>query len=127
MSNVLLIEPNTLLATTYRLFLEHAGFSVVHVTGAQAAIEAADKLTPDVVVLELQLAGHSGLEFLHEFRTYREWQGVPVVVHTVLNQQQWAFAKGPLERELGVTAFLYKPQTSLEELLRHVRAPLVAV
>ena len=124
MSNVLLIEPNTLLAATYSHMLEHAGFSVTRVSGAQEAINAADKQAPDVVVMELQLAGHSGLEFLHEFRSYHEWRAVPVVVHTVLNPAQWAFAREPLQRDLGVASFLYKPQTSLEELLRSVRAPL---
>lgn len=124
MTNVLLIEPNTLLATTYRQLLEHAGFAVTVVLGAQAAINAADKCAPHIVVMELQLAGHSGLEFLHEFRSYSDWQRVPVIVHTVLNPTQWTFAREPLQRELGVTAFLYKPQTSLEELLRRVRAAL---
>lgn len=68
--HVLLIEPNTLLAATYRQALQHAGHEVRHVTGAQAAVMAADGRTPDVVVLELQLPQHSGLEFLHEFRSY---------------------------------------------------------
>src|SRR5690606_21603784 len=84
MSHVLLIEPNTLLADTYTQALTHAGHEVTHVTGAQAGIDAADKRQPDLVIVELQLPRHSGVEFLHEFRSYAEWLNVPVVVNTSL-------------------------------------------
>jgi DNA-binding response OmpR family regulator len=119
--HVLLLEPNTLLAQTYRSALTHAGFSVAHALGAQGAVDAADKQLPDVVIVELQLPAHSGVEFLHEFRSYPEWQHVPVIVHSVLPPMQLAGAEESLRRDLGVRAILYKPRTSLEQLLRVVR------
>jgi CheY-like chemotaxis protein len=119
--HVLLLEPNTLLAKTYTAALQHAGHSVAHATGAQAAVNAADKRQPDVVVLELQLPAHSGLEFLHEFRSYPEWQAVPVVVHSMVSPAQTAAVEEGLRRDLGVHAVLYKPRTSLQQLLRAVR------
>ncbi len=121
MSHVLLIEPNTLLAKTYTQALHHAGHSVAHVTGAQSAIDAADKQTPELVIVELQLPQHSGVEFLHEFRSYAEWLGVPVVVNTSLSPARMMLAKGTLKRDLGVVAILYKPRTTLQDMVRLVR------
>jgi DNA-binding response OmpR family regulator len=121
MSHILLIEPNTLLAETYTQALHHAGHSVAHVTGAQAGIDAADKKAPDVVILELQLPRHNGIEFLHEFRSYAEWSHVPVIVNTLVQPGSLMLSKVPLKRDLGVVEFLYKPRTTLQDVIRVVR------
>jgi len=119
--HVLLLEPNTLLAQTYTQALQQDGFSVAHAASAQTAVFAADKHQPDVVILELQLPEHSGLEFLHEFRSYPEWKDVPVIVHSMLPPTQTIQVEESLRRDLGVKALLYKPRTSLTQLLQTVR------
>lgn len=120
MAYVLLIEPNTLLAGTYMQAMQGAGHEVTHSVGAQAAILAADQRTPDVVVLELQLPVHNGVEFLQEFRSYPEWQDVPVIVHTVIPPQRLVNSRAALKRDLGVETVVYKPRISLRNLLRLV-------
>lgn len=119
--HILLLEPNTLLAKTYTAALQHAGYSVAHATGAQMAVDAADRQHPNLVILELQLPSHSGLEFLHEFRSYAEWQEVPVIVHSMLPPAHTAGVAENLAGDLGVRIILYKPRTSLQQLLRAVR------
>lgn len=125
MPNILLIDPNVALARTYMQALQHAGHQVVHVVGAQEAIDAADKQVPNLVVLELQIAIHDGIEFLHEFRSYPEWQAIPVIVLTGITPAAIASSKNTLAGELGVVACLYKPQTSLQQLLSSVNEQLV--
>lgn len=125
MSHILLVEPNTLLAKTYTQALQHAGHTVAHAAGAQAAIHAADKQTPDIVILELQLPQHSGVEFLHEFRSYTDWAATPVIVNTILSPAGIARAKEPLSRDLGVTEILYKPRTTLQDIVRLAREHVV--
>jgi two-component system phosphate regulon response regulator PhoB len=73
MANILLIEPDRLLAEIYQRALSSEGHNVVVCAGAQSAILSADQSTPDLVILELQLVEHSGIEFLYEFRSYSEW------------------------------------------------------
>ncbi len=121
MAHILLIEPNTVLAKTYTQALEHAGHSVVRVVGAQGAVDAADSQTPDVVIAELQLPGHSGIEFLHEFRSYAEWLHIPVILTTNLTAERLAPALEGMRRDLGVREVFYKPHTSLYELVRTTR------
>lgn len=124
MANILLIEPNTILARTYSRALEHVGYVVVRAADAQGAIFAADEHQPDVVVLELQLGAHDGIEFLHEFRSYAEWQDIPVVLHSSVLPTQLAGAQFALE-ELGVRTALYKPRTSLQKLISTVNHQIV--
>ena len=120
MSQILLIEPNRVLARTYHRALESAGHQVRICSTAQSAIIAADEINPEVVVLELQLVAHSGAEFMYEFRSYPDWQSVPVIVHTQVPPQQFSDSFAATQRQLGIVEYLYKPATDLNTLLAAV-------
>lgn len=124
MSHVILIEPDRVLADTYRAGLESNGHSVVMCAGAQAAVFAADEKKPDVIIMELQLIGHSGIEFLYEFRSYPEWQDIPVLIHTQVPSGEFSGSWKMLSSQLGVSGYLYKPTTTFKELQRSVNAAL---
>lgn len=121
MANVLFIEPNPLLLQAYTESLMLAGHAVQAVPGAQEAVHAADDTTPDIVVMELQLPSHNGIEFLHEFRSYPEWQQVPVVVNTALHLSRLQQMRPALQDELGVVEILYKPTASLADICHAVQ------
>jgi CheY-like chemotaxis protein len=125
MARILLIEPDRPLAEIYSQALTEAGNQVTVAPGAQQAISAADQQTPDLVLLELQLAEHSGIEFLYEFRSYGDWRPVPVLILSQVTPQEF-LGNWPLLRDrLGVRAFLYKPATTLAELKRAIDESLV--
>jgi DNA-binding response OmpR family regulator len=124
MAHVLLIEPDRLLAESYLQALQAAGHEVVACAGAQTAIQAADQTRPDVVILELQLVEHSGVEFLYEFRSYPDWQTIPVVVQSYIPSVEFADNQQSLRGQLGVTAYLYKPRTTLRQLVAAVNRQL---
>ena len=124
MAAILLIEPDRLLAETYYQSLITAGYDVSVCPSAQSAVLAADKITPELVILELQLVEHSGIEFLYEFRSYPEWQDIPVIIHTQVPAAEFHGNSQLLSRELGVTTYLYKPHTTLRQLLKSVRQQL---
>lgn len=125
---VVLLEPDRVLADTYKQALQTAGHSVTMCATAQAAIIAADHQKPDVVVMELQLTGHSGLEFLYEFRSYEDWMDVPVTALTNVPAGEFSDSWALLRDQLGVEQYLYKPMTNLRRLLRAVAryAPVVS-
>jgi DNA-binding response OmpR family regulator len=120
MAAILLIEPDKVLAEIYSHRLTANGHKVSFATGAQSAVHEADQMNPDLIVLELQLVEHSGIEFLYELRSYPDWQGIPVIVHSQVPQSEFIDNFELLKTELGVTAYLYKPQTSLKELAQTV-------
>lgn len=117
---VLLIEPDVRAAAVYVAALEHANYDVTTVTTAQDAVTAADARQPDVVVLELQLVAHGGVEFLYEFRSYDDWRDVPVVILSHVPPTAFEASKDLLYKRLGVVEYLYKPRTSLRSLLAAV-------
>ena len=121
LSRVLLIEPNRSVAGLIKTFLED-NFKDVEVqtaSGAQEAITAADELKPNAVILELALPGQNGFAFLHEFRSYPDWQSVPVIVHSHLAKEEASMSKS--WESLGAEYFFYKPNTTLKSLSSAVR------
>jgi CheY-like chemotaxis protein len=118
--HILLIEPDRLEAAILVAALEREGHTVAHAVSAQGAIYAADQKQPDVAVLELQLPRHNGVEFLYEFRSYPEWLGVPIVLHTFVPLRELA-QLDTLRAELGVVRTLYKPATNLSQLCAAVQ------
>lgn len=117
MAQILLIEPDRLLAETYRQALLAAGHRVVCCASAQAGIISADQHRPDLVILELQLIEHSGIEFLYELRSYADWQNIPIIVHSHVPLSEFTAHRRLLYDRLGIAAYLYKPDTSLRDLL----------
>ncbi|HET9098194.1 MAG TPA: hypothetical protein VFN51_01100 [Candidatus Saccharimonadales bacterium] len=127
MGKVLLIEPDFILARTYKVALETVGHTVIMVSGAQSGISAADDCMPDAVVMEIQLIEHSGIEFLYEFRSYPEWQAIPVIIHSQIPPSEFAGSWEILKRDLGVNAYLYKTGTTLGSLIKTVEGALTPV
>ncbi len=119
---VLLIDSDPVLASTVAAFMTQQGMDVAIATSAQDAILACDAKQPDVVVSDMALTGHSGIEFLHELRSYHDWQDIPVVMwgmqHVSVPQQHAL-------KQLGVARILYKPKTTLLQLCSylHTLAP----
>lgn len=120
MAHVLLVEPDKPLADIYTEALIAAGHTVDIRATAQSAVFAADDHMPDVVLLELQLTAHSGIEFLYEFRTYHEWEHIPIIVTSHVPAHELQSSHKLLKEQLGVTAYYYKPQLRLSDLLRLV-------
>jgi len=124
MATILLIEPDIPLAKTYARAFVQAGHIVHHATMAQQAIDLADTAMPDVVVLELQLPAHGGIEFLYEFHSYAEWQHVPIIINTITPPQELAAVAPTFREALSVRALHYKPQASLRLVMRSVNDAL---
>jgi twitching motility two-component system response regulator PilH len=116
--HIILIEPDRLLARTYKQALEGAGHTVIVSETAQGGIHAADQQTPELVIVEMQLVSHSGIEFLYEFRSYGDWQHIPAIVLSQVPPAEFIDSWDLLQHELGVQKYLYKPITKLEKLLR---------
>lgn len=121
MANVLMLEPDAVLADTYRQLFELAGYQVRRAVSAQDAVFQVDELRPDVILVEIQLVAHSGIEFLYELRSYSDWQHIPVLIHSCIPPIEFEDSMELLKNMLHVHQYLYKPQTTLQALLRAVR------
>jgi CheY-like chemotaxis protein len=120
MSHVLFLEPDKVLAKTYCQAVSSYGHTSESCPTAQQALNCADKTRPDVVIIELQLVAHSGIEFLYEFRSYADWQDIPVVILSNVPPAEFSESWILLRERLKVYAYHYKPQTDIRALIRVV-------
>ncbi len=125
MAKVLLVEPDRYLANNIQMALRHFGHTVKACHTAQSAIHQTDVNRPDVIILELQLPVHNGIEFLYELRSYYDWQQLPVIVYSQVPPTLKAISS-MLWRQLHIAAYHYKPFTKLAELAASVDNVLVS-
>lgn len=123
MAQVLLIEPDKILARSYVSGLEADGHIVHWCQKSETAIHAMDEHTIDLIIVELQLAEHNGVEFLHELRSYPEWDHIPVLLHSMLPKKQSGI--DTFWHHFGIVGHLYKPQTTLAYLNQTVNRALL--
>ncbi len=117
--NVLIVEPNPQMAEIYAAAFTGLGFEVRCACSAQVAISLMDQCRPEVVLLELALPTHNGVEFLFEMRSYAEWQEVPVVLLSSipeLDPTKWF--ENPT---LNIARYFYKPSTNLRTMISSVQ------
>lgn len=124
MANVLMLEPDEQLAGIYQAAFEHVGYVVRRSVSAQEAVFQVDEHLPDVILVELQLVAHSGIEFLYELRSYAEWQHIPVLIHSCIPPTEFEDSMSLLKGMLNVKEYLYKPHTTLLALLREVHSAM---
>lgn len=113
--HVLIVEPDSVQASLIASAVGSEQLQTHIVAEAQTAISAADKNKPSLVIVEIALPSHNGIEFLHEFRSYPEWMDIPVVVFSQQHVDNHA-----IFHSLGNVTYLYKPRTSLANLKRHI-------
>lgn len=123
MTDVLIVEPSKDLA----LVISHA-FARKEITSkvaytAQEAIGLADSQSPKLVVIELLIPKHNGLEFIHEFRSYSDWIDVPIIIYSQISSDEAGISPQIME-DMGILEHFYKPTVSLEKLVNRVEQHL---
>ncbi|MGH2443323.1 MAG: response regulator transcription factor [Chloroflexota bacterium] len=113
---VLIIEDDSAMANLIRTYLEHEGYAVETADTGDQGIEAIQRISPQVVLLDLMLPGASGWEVLNMVRSRSD---VPIILVSGL--------RGEEDRlrgfELGADDYVMKP-FSPRELVARVRAVL---
>lgn len=100
----------------YGLYLSHQGFAVELASDGAAAVDAAIKLRPDVIVMDLSMPQLDGIAATIRLKAHPRTQSIPVILLTGYPYK--AIAGGALEG--GVDVFLTKPCLP-EDLEAHVR------
>lgn len=121
--SVLVVEPSKDLADILKQALKISGIksSVAH--SAQSGITTADKVKPKLVLLELLMNDHNGLEFIHEFKSYQDWFDIPIIIYSEIALEQLAIEPGMMN-DMNIIKYFYKPKTSLSELTDFVSETL---
>ncbi len=110
-ARVLLVDDDTTVADVVSRYLSNAGFEVDTAADGWAALAAAERNPPDLVVLDLMLPGLPGLEVCRRLRGHGH---VPVVMLTALGAESDRITG----LETGADDYVTKPFSPRELVLR---------
>ena len=113
---ILLVEDDVKLAELVSTFLVKNGFNVHHEVNGLDGIDAAERLSPQLIILDIMLPGLDGLSVCRKLRD--SYPG-PIVMLTALNDDIDEVAG----LEMGADGYLGKP-IKPRVLLAHIRAHL---
>jgi two-component system cell cycle response regulator DivK len=84
---VLVVEDNAKNLKLVKDVLEYAGYEVVVAETGERALELVTEVTPDLVLMDLQLPGMDGTETMRRLRQLPKTKPVPVVAVTAFAMQ----------------------------------------
>ena len=116
---ILIVEDNTVHTNLIKDMLEAKGFNTVHAATGEVAHARARDCRPDLIIMDIQLPGVSGLEATKAIKADDELADIPIIAVT-------AFASGKDEeriRQAGCSDFVKKPfyvSSFLEVIEKHL-------
>lgn len=113
---ILIVEDEPSLQETLTYNLEKQGYQVEAVGDGGLAVEAARRLRPDLLVLDIMLPGMDGIEIC---RILRREMNVPIIMLTARDDE----IDRVVGLEVGADDYLAKP-FSMRELLARIKAQL---
>jgi len=99
---ILAVEDDAATAEILTYHLTQAGYKVAHAFNGEDAVEKARKMRPFAITLDVMLSKKDGWEVLQELKTDPRTSDIPVIIHSIVDNKELAFA-------LGATDYLMKP------------------
>jgi DNA-binding response OmpR family regulator len=113
---ILLTDDDRDLGDVLQFSLQRDGYSVVRALDGETAFRAFQSQGPDLVILDLNLPGRSGMDVLREIRRQSD---VPVLILSVLHDEERVVSA----IEIGADDYMSKP-VRLHELRARIKALL---
>lgn len=111
-ATILLVDDNSVAQTVVRQFLRRGRYESVCVDNGPAAIETCKSTQFDLILMDLQMPGMSGLEVTEKLRKLPHYDRVPIVALTANASDEYR----QLCKQAGMQGFLSKP-VQCDELL----------
>jgi two-component system KDP operon response regulator KdpE len=115
-STILIVDDEPQIRRVMRTTLSSNGYSVIEARSGEEALEMMRKERPELVLLDVNMPGMSGLDVCREIRDESE---VAIIMLTVRNSEH----DKVLALDAGADDYVVKP-FSIEELLARIRAAL---
>ncbi len=122
MVKVAIIEDDVAIAQMYRFKFEAEGYSVETAENGKLGLELAEKMKPDMILLDLMMPVMAGEDMLAAMRKTTWGKDIKVVVLTNRGEQEIP----EQVRELGVTAVILKADMTPRQVAELVKQNLAA-
>jgi two-component system phosphate regulon response regulator PhoB len=113
-ADILLIDSDLAARQLLALNLGHAGYAARVVSDAETALRQLDAMLPDVLVLEWDLPGQSGLSLIRQLRAAAPSRELPIIMLSARSTEQ----DKVLALESGADDYISKPFSPRETLAR---------
>jgi len=115
---ILVIDDMALARESVARLLEYEGFQTVKAANGKEGYASLYTTTPDLILLDLMMPEMDGVTFLRMVRKSSQWEKVPVIVITGVNDDDRLIARA---RELHVDDWISKAKFGFDDLLARVK------
>jgi len=115
-ANILVVDDEPQIRRVLRSTLSFRGYTISEVSSGEEAVELAGKLKPDLILLDVNLPGMSGIDTCREIRRSTD---APIIMLTVRSAER----DKVIALDAGADDYVIKP-FGIEELLARIRASL---
>lgn len=122
MSKVAIIEDDQAISQMYRIKFETEGFEVETAENGRLGLELAEKMRPDIILLDLMMPEMDGAEMLSQLRATTWGKNIKVIILTNVGEQE---APDKLEK-LDVRRFIVKAEMTPRQVAEMVKQELAA-
>jgi len=99
---IVVVEDDISTAELIGLYLKEVGYRVEYARTGEAGLRIIKERQPFAVILDIMLPEKDGWEVLQTLKTDPETQEIPVIIHSIVEERELAFA-------LGATDYIVKP------------------
>lgn len=103
-ATILIVEDHPTMRAAMKLILEHEGFDIREAPDGSSAIAMVTERLPDLMFLDLNIPGTSGVDVLTEIRANPKTRDLRVIVVTATGEEGREYA-----RSLGADEYFTKP------------------
>ena len=109
---ILIVEDDEILLRALYMQFKGAGYTLAAAEDGEVAMEIAQRIHPDLILLDLLLPKKDGFEVLHDLKSDPKLKDIPVIVLSNLGSQD------DIEKtqKLGAVDYFVKADTDLVEL-----------
>src|SRR6201998_4437139 len=115
-ANILVVDDEPQIRRVLRSTLSFRGYTITEAKSGEEALDLIRKLKPDLILLDVNLPGMSGVEACREIRRSSD---APIIMLTVRNAER----DKVVALDAGADDYVTKP-FGIEELLARIRATL---
>jgi diguanylate cyclase len=121
MSLILVVDDMALAREAVARLLRHEGFQTVSAGNGKEAYATLYSQKPDLIVLDLMMPEMDGITFLRMIRRHPQWESIPIVVLTGLNDDNMLVARA---KELGVNDLVPKASFGFDDLMTRIKTAI---
>jgi len=116
MKKVLLIEDDKDQILLYQTKFELSGYDFISAENGQLGLDRAEKEKPDIILIDLLMAGMDGIEVLEKLKKNPQTKDIPAAIVTNLDKKE--LAKKAMN--LGALDFIVKSRVPLREMIDRI-------